>query len=80
MIKTPVRLVTTAVEAPAGWVVLRPGACPCCVGRVQLQVELARVIREQRPGGVQIEMRDPEHLPAMRRVLAERPLSDYLEP
>jgi len=77
--KTPVRLVTTAVEAPGGWVVLRPGACPCCVGRVQLQVELARVMREQRPSGVQIEMRDPEHLPAMRRALAQWPLSDYLE-
>jgi len=77
--KTPVRLVTAAVEAPRGWVVMRPGACPCCVGRVQLQVELARLIRGQRPSGVQIEMRNPAHLPAMRQVLAERPLSDYLE-
>ncbi|HJS36673.1 MAG TPA: hypothetical protein VJ789_00935 [Burkholderiales bacterium] len=79
MSKTPVRLVTATVEAPRGWAVLRPPACPCCVGRVQLQVELARLIREQQPSGVQIEMRDPEHLPAMRRVLAQRPLSDYLE-
>jgi len=77
--KTPVRLVAASVEAPRGWAVLRPQACPCCVGRVQLQVELARLIREQQPSGVQIEMRNTEHLPAMRRVLAERPLSDYLE-
>ncbi|MDH4093821.1 MAG: hypothetical protein OEV81_03450 [Betaproteobacteria bacterium] len=79
MSRTPVRLVAAATDLPRGWVLLRPAACPCCVGRVQLQVELARVIREQRPSGVQIEMRDPGHLPAMRRALGERPLSDYVE-
>jgi len=78
MSKVPVRLVGAAAVAADGWVVLRPSACPCCVGRVQMQVELARVIREQRPLGVLIEMRDPVHLPAMRRALGERPLSDYV--
>jgi hypothetical protein len=28
---------------------------------------------------VQIQMRDPGHLPAMRRALEEPPLADYLE-
>jgi hypothetical protein len=77
--RIPVRLVTASIETPPGWVVLRPAACPCCVGRVQLQVELARVIRERQPSGVQIEMRDPGHLPAMRRALEQQPLSDYVE-
>ena len=57
---------------------LRPSACPCCVGRVQIQVELARLIRERRPHGVVIELADPRHLPALRRALAEWPLSDYV--
>jgi hypothetical protein len=76
--RVPVRLAVGAAEAPPGWAVLRPGACPCCVGRVQLQVALARLIREARPRGVLIEMRAADHLPAMRRALGEWPLSDYV--
>jgi hypothetical protein len=45
---------------------------------VQLQVALARLIREARPRGVLIEMREADHLPAMRRALGEWPLSDYV--
>jgi len=78
VIRVPVRLVVGSAVAPQGWTVLRPGGCPCCVGRIHLQVELARLIREEAPPGVQIEMRDPAHLPAMRRALGERPLSDYV--
>jgi hypothetical protein len=73
-----VRVVNAATEAPAGWAVLRPGACPCCVGRVALQVELARLIRVQEPRGVMIEIADASHLPAMRRALREWPLAQYL--
>lgn len=73
------RLVAAASATPAGWAVLRPAACPCCVGRVQLQVELARLLRQQRPRGVQIELRDAAHLSAVRRALGEWPLSQYVE-
>jgi hypothetical protein len=73
-----VRIVAGAVEVPDGWALLRPKACPCCVGRVQMQVDLARVLREARPRGVLIEMADAGHIPALRRTLAEWPLSDYV--
>lgn len=69
-------------EPPAGWVALRPRNCPCCVGRVELQVEIARLIRERRPQGVLIELADAGHQPALRRALTEWPLAQYvrLEP
>lgn len=78
MSRSRVRVVIGPAEPPEGWAVLRPSACPCCVGRVQMQVELARLIRERRPRGVVIELADPRHLPALRRALGERPLSDYV--
>jgi hypothetical protein len=65
--------------APPGWVALRPTACPCCVGRVALQLELARLIRDEHPRGVVIELADPAHLPGMRRALGEWPLSEKVE-
>jgi hypothetical protein len=78
--RVPVRVVAGEwSEAPPGWVALKPSACPCCVGRVAMQVELARVIREQRPRGVVIELSDPAHAPAMRRALSEWPLSGKVE-
>jgi hypothetical protein len=76
--RVPVRLVVGAAAAPEGWVELRTRACPCCVGRVQMQVELARLIREERPRGVLIELAEASHLPALRRALAEWPLSSYV--
>jgi hypothetical protein len=77
--RLPVRVVAAPAAAPEDWVVLRPSACPCCVGRVQVQVELARLIREERPRGVQIEVPDARHLSAVRRALGEWPLSQYVE-
>lgn len=80
MSRVPVRVVAgPRSEAPPGWVALRPSACPCCVGRVAMQVELARVIREQRPRGVVIELADPAHAPAMCRALSEWPLAEEVE-
>lgn len=79
MSRVPVRVVAAATTAPEDWVVLRPSGCPCCVARVQVQVELARLIREERPCGVQIEVPDAQHLPAVRRALGEWPLSQYVE-
>jgi hypothetical protein len=69
-------------KSPAGWIALKPRACPCCVGRVELEVTLARLLREQTPRGVLIEVADAEQLPALRRALGEWPLAQYvlLEP
>ena len=61
---------------PEGWIVLRPRACPCCVGRVQLQVDLARLLRSGRPKGVVIEIPDPAHAVGVARALREPPLGD----
>ena len=77
MNRTPVRVVAgPRSEAPPGWVALRPAACPCCVGRVALQVELVRLLRVQQPPGIMIEVADPSHMPALRRALGEWPLSE----
>ena len=78
MSRVPVRVARAGAAAPGGWATLRPSACPCCVGRAQLPVALARLIRRQRPPGVQIELADLTHEPALRRALAEWPLSDYV--
>jgi hypothetical protein len=43
-----------------------------------MQVELARLLRQKSPPGVQIELADPTHAPALRRALSERPLADYV--
>jgi hypothetical protein len=48
------------------------------VGRIQLQVDLVRLVREERPRGVLIELRDQTHRHALRRSLGEWPLSDYV--
>ena len=83
MNRVPVRVEAGPLPAaPAGGVALRPRHCPCCAGRVELQVQMARLLREQRPQGVVIELADASHLPALRRALAEWPLAQYvrLEP
>lgn len=78
MSRTPVRLAAAATELPQGWKRLRSGGCPCCVGRVQMQVDLVRLVREDRPRGVLIELPDAAHRHALRRSLGEWPLSDYV--
>lgn len=78
MTPVPVRLSVGAAALPPGWAALRPQACPCCVGRVALQVELARLLREQSPRGVQIELGEAGHLGALRRALGEWPLAQYV--
>lgn len=84
MTRVPVRVTAAGTHSapPEGWVALRPGACPCCVGRVALQVELVRLLRGPAPRGVLVEVPDAAHLPAFRRALAEWPLAQslYLEP
>lgn len=73
------RIVASPTAVAEGWAILRPRACPCCTGRVQAQVELTRLIREQRPLGVVIELRGEEHVAGVRRALGERPLADYVK-
>ena len=77
MRRVPVKLALPGAEPEPGWAMLRPSACPCCVGRVQLQVELARLVREQRPPGVLIVVAEDGHRDMLRRALGAWPFSDY---
>ena len=78
MRRTPVRVARGAGDVPEGWTVLSSAACPCCVGRVKLQVDLVQLLREESPGGVLIPIEDPSHAAQLRRALREWPLSDYV--
>lgn len=80
MSRVPVKVALSPPAAlPAGWVLLRTRGCPCCTARVEMQVALARLIREQRPRGVMLELADAGHLGALRRALAEWPLAESVE-
>jgi hypothetical protein len=89
--RTPVHIVTGApgaaralierlLAARAGWATLAPAGCPCCSGRVETQIALARLLRERKPGRVLLELKDEQHLAGIRRALAEWPLARYVEP
>jgi hypothetical protein len=60
------------------WAALAPRACPCCVGRVELQVTLARLLRDRRADRILVVLVDREHLKMLERVLAEWPLGQYV--
>ena len=49
--------------------------CPCCTGRVVLQVSLARALRDTRAIRVFVEVSGAEHAASLERVLAELPMS-----
>jgi hypothetical protein len=90
--RTPVNVVTGATPddrktliarllvARPGWRELVPRGCPCCAGRVETQVALARLVREAGPERVLLELADEQHLRPLRRSLGEWPLSRYVEP
>ena len=54
-----------------------PPACPCCTGRIVLQVELTRVLREMRPSRVLLELTDAAHAESLGRALAAWPLAQH---
>lgn len=60
------------------WAGLELMSCPCCTGRVELQVRLARLLRERRPARVFVGMVEPSHQPELARVLGSWPLAKYV--
>jgi hypothetical protein len=56
-----------------------PPGCPCCTGRVALEISLARHVRERRPERIYIEIAEPLHAAQLAAVLAREPLCRYLE-
>ena len=90
MIRTPVHIVTGApsatralverlLAARPGWAKLVPAGCPCCTGRVETQIALARLLRNARPARVLLELADEQHLAGLQRALGEWPLAGYVE-
>lgn len=67
------------LAARPAWAALTPRACPCCLGRVETQVLLARLLRERRPKHVLLELGDVQHLTPLQRVLEESPLAQYVQ-
>jgi hypothetical protein len=49
--------------------------CPCCTGRVVLEITLARALRETRAVRVFVELPDPAHGAGLGQVLAGAPLN-----
>ncbi len=92
MSRTPVHVVTgeqgagtsgfvaRMLAARPDWARIAPRGCPCCSARVETQVALTRMLREQRPRRVLLELADEQHLSALHRALTEWPLSQYVEP
>lgn len=73
-------VVARMLAARPDWVRIVPRGCPCCSARVATQVALTRILREQRPRRVLIELANERHLGALHRALTEWPLSQYVEP
>ena len=73
-------LMARCAAARPEWGVLELLGCPCCSGRPELQVKLARLLRERRPARVLIGFCDPAHRVALERVLTCWPLAQYVVP
>ena len=54
--------------------------CPCCTGKVVLQVALVRAVRATRATRAFVQLPDAAHAPALKRVLAEPPFNVSLVP
>jgi hypothetical protein len=84
--RVPVHPVCGPPEARAAWLarikeggaVLSARSCPCCVGRVEMQIGLARLLRERRPERIFVDLRDATHLATFEKVLSEWPLAQYV--
>jgi hypothetical protein len=66
--------VNTLPRAGGGLKQLSAG-CPCCTGKVVLQVSLARGLRATRARRAFVELGDPEHALTLEKLLGELPLS-----
>ena len=73
-------LLARCAAARSDWGVLELLSCPCCAGRAELQVRLARLLRERHPVRVLVGFVDPSHRAALERVLTSWPLARYVVP
>lgn len=68
-------LVGTAPLIPISNVRSIAAGCPCCTGKVVLQVSLARALRETGATRAFVEISDAAHAASLEHVLADLPLS-----
>jgi G3E family GTPase len=68
-------LVNAMPAAGGGNLRVFSAGCPCCTGRVVMQVSLARGLRETRAVRALVELGDPAHAATLARILGELPLS-----
>ena len=68
-----VGLVSTTPPIPLSNVRAIAAGCPCCTGKVVLQISLARALRETRAERAFVEV-SASHADSLERVLAEPPL------
>ena len=71
-------LLTRLFASRPGWAMLELQSCPCCTGRVELQVRLARLLRERSPQRVLIGYVEPSHQATLERALTNWPLAQYV--
>jgi hypothetical protein len=71
-------LIARCIAERPDWAGLELLSCPCCTGRVELQVKLARLLRERRPARVLVGMVKPSHQPELARVLSSWPLAQHV--
>jgi G3E family GTPase len=62
-------------EKPAANVLLLSSGCPCCTGKVVLQITLARALRQTQATRALIELSDGAHADSLAASLREIPLS-----
>lgn len=71
-------LIASCIAQRPDWAGLELQTCPCCTGRVELQVKLAQLLRERRPARVFIGLTDPAHQAGLARVLDGWPLVQHV--
>ena len=68
-------LVNSLPAGAGGNLRLLSAGCPCCTGKVVLQVSLARALRESRAVRAFVELPNPEHAGPLQEILGQLPLS-----
>ena len=71
-------LVQRAPAAPRQNVRVLSAGCPCCTGRVVLQISLVRILRETGASRAFVELTDAGHAASFERVLTEPPLGQSM--
>ena len=67
-------LVNSVPDAAGSNLASVAAGCPCCTGKIVLQITLARALRQTRATRAFVELSDPGHAASLERALGEAPL------